>query len=241
MQNRRTVVISVAVAATAAVTAGGLIGLALSGGPVTSDPSPHSSATPQRAGATSAPAGSPSDSAKSGPGTTPGDPSGSDPSGTGSPGTGSPAARGGVETLPETPGATPSGLPGVTEPTRTPLPSWEGLPKEAVAARGRLVRGYPDRLLPVAPHATILTSSLSPATGQVQLALVARRQQSPAAVLRFYRARLVRAGFEERSVRTVGGASAAAFVREDNRVVITVDPGSAQTYSVQATLVTDQA
>ncbi len=60
-------------------------------------------------------------------------------------------------------------------------------------------------------------------------------------MLRFYRARLARAGFDEQAVAAVGGASAAAFIRGDNRVVVTVDPGSARTYSVQATFVTGKA
>ena len=60
-------------------------------------------------------------------------------------------------------------------------------------------------------------------------------------MLRFYRARLARAGFDEQAVAAVGGASAAAFTRGDNRVVVTVDPGRAQTYSVQATFVTGKA
>lgn len=239
MQNRRRIIASVSVVTAAAVTAGVVTGLALSGGgAVTSDPSPlSSSAGPQRAGSPNAPAGPASDSATSRPGTTD-----KSPSASGSPSTGGGGGLGGVETLPETPGATPSGLPGVTsKPTVAPLPSWEGLPTRSVAARGRLVPGYPDALLPAAPRATIVTSSLSPSEGQVQLALVARRDQGPAAVLRFYRARLARAGFDEQAVAAVGGASAAAFTRGDNRVVVTVDPGRAQTYSVQATFVTGKA
>ncbi|GAA4753963.1 hypothetical protein GCM10023350_44100 [Nocardioides endophyticus] len=236
MQNRRRIIASVSVVAAAAVTAGVVAGLALSGPSVTSGPSPLSSSVgPHEAGTPSAPAGPASDSATSRPGTTD-----KRPSADGSASTG--GGLGGVETLPETPGVTPSGLPGVTtKPTVAPLPSWDGLSTRAVAARGRLVPGYPSSLLPAAPRATILTSSLSPSTGQVQLALVARRDQAPAGVLRFYRARLARAGFAEQAVAAVGGASAAAFTRGDNRVVVTVDPGRAQTYSVQATFVTGKA
>ena len=237
MQNRRRIIASVAVVAAAAVAAGVVAGLALGGPSASTDSSSPSSAGPQVAGTPSAPAGPASDTATSRPGTK----GTKDPS----PSAGESASGGGlggVETLPETPGATPSTLPGVTsKPTVTPLPSWDGLSPEAVAARGRLVPGYPDALLPAAPRAKILTSSLSPSAGQVQLALVARRGQGPAAVLRFYRARLARAGFDEQAVAAVGGASAAAFIRGDNRVVVTVDPGSARTYSVQATFVTGKA
>jgi hypothetical protein len=236
--NRRRIIASVAVVAAAAVAVGVVAGLALSGPSATTDPSSTSSAGPHRAADPSAPAGPASDTATSRPGTTT-----TRPSADGSPSTGTgDGGLGGVETLPETPGATPSGLPGVgTKPTVTPLPSWDGLSSKSVAARGRLVPGYPNALLPAAPRATVLTSSLSPSAGQVQLALVARRDQAPAAVLRFYRARLARAGFAEEAVPAVGGASAAAFTRDGNRVVVTVDPGRAQTYSVQATFVTGKA
>jgi len=235
--NRRRIIASVAVVAAAAVAAGVVAGLALSGPSATPDPSSPSSAGPHAAGTPSAPVGPASDSATGRPGTT-----GKSPSADGSASTGSSGGLGGVESLPETPGATPSGLPGVTtKPTTTPLPSWDCLSSEAVAARGRLVPGYPNTLLPAAPRATILTSSLSPSAGQVQLALVARRGQAPAAVLRFYRARLARAGFDEEVVAAVGGANAAAFTRDGNRVVVTVDPGRARTYSVQATFVTGKA
>jgi hypothetical protein len=239
MQNRRRVVASVAVVAAAAVTAGAVAGLALSGASVSSDPSASSPASstagPQQAGAPDAPVGSASDSATSRPGTN------DDPTASPSPGAGSTrSTKGGVETLPETPGATPSGLPGITDPTRTALPTWDDLPAKSIAARGRLVPGYPASLLPATPRALVVSSSLSPSPGRVQLALVARRDQSPTAVLRFYRARLTRAGFAEKTVAAAGGATSAAFVRAGNRVVVTVDPGSAQTYSVWATLVTGE-
>jgi hypothetical protein len=242
MQNRRRVVASVAVVAAAAVTAGGVAGLALSGASVSTDPSPSSTAGPQQAGAPNAPVGSASDSPTSRPGTNDDGPSASAPSASPSPGSGATrSTKGGIETLPETPGPTPSGLPGIAQPTRTALPTWDDLPARSVAARGRLVPGYPASLLPATPRALVVTSSLSPSPGRVQLALVARRDQSPAAVLRFYRARLTRAGFTEKTVAAAGGATAAAFVRAGNRVVVTVDPGSAQTYSVWATLVTGEA
>jgi hypothetical protein len=239
--NRRRIIASVAVVAAAAVAAGVIAGLALSGTSGSTDASAPSStpssAGPHRAADPSAPTGSASDTATSRPGTkdqkSPSAAPSTAPSGGG---------LGGAESLPETPGATPSGLPGVrSKPTVAPLPSWDGLSTEAVAARGRLVPGYPGALLPAAPRATILTSSLSPSAGRVQLALVARRDQAPAAVLRFYRARLARAGFDEEAVAAVGGARAAAFTRDGNRVVVTVDPGRAQTYSVQATFVTGKA
>jgi hypothetical protein len=247
MQNRRRIIASVSVATVAAVTVGVVAGLALSGPSSTTDPTTSDSSTagpqtggPQAAGAQSdapnAPAGSASDSATSRPGTTD-DPSGSGSAGPGSTGT----KKGGVETLPETPGATPSALADLAGPTTTPLPTFDDLGEQAVSARGQLVPGYPATFLPAAPRALVLTSSLSPSRGQVQLALVARRDQSPAAVLRFYRARLTRAGFAEKPVVAASGASSTAFVRASNRVVVTVDPGSARTYSVWARLARDGA
>jgi hypothetical protein len=242
MQNRRRIIASVSVATAAAVTVGVVAGLALSGPSATSDPttsdssiSGSASAGPQ-ADAPNAPAGPASDSATSRPGTTD-DPSSSGSAGPRSTGT----KKGGVETLPETPGATPSALADLAGPTGTPLPTFDDLGEQAVSARGHLVPGYPATFLPAAPRALVLTSSLSPSRGQVQLALVARRDQSPAGVLRFYRARLTRAGFAEKPVVAASGASSAAFVRASNRVVVTVDPGSARTYSVWARLARDGA
>ncbi|GAA4710886.1 hypothetical protein [Nocardioides conyzicola] len=232
MLNRRKAVVSAAAAAAAAAVAVavavGAAGPSPSGSPVTTDRSP--SAGPRTGGAADAPADPGSDSSSSRPGTTAAG--------------GSSGGNGGAETLPETlpeTPAAPSGLPDVTAPTAAALPTWDGLASGATAARGRLVPGYPAELLPVAPRGSIVTSSLSPSTGRVQVALVARRSQSPAAVLSFYRARLARAGFHEHAIAAVGGASATAFTRDDNRVVITVDPGRAQTYSVQATFVTAKA
>ncbi len=153
----------------------------------------------------------------------------------------SPSARprgSGVE-VPEQPagGRTPSPPAG---PTRTPTPAGEtgGPPTDHAAehAADQVVPGYPARLLPAAPRATVLSSSVSPARGSVQVALVARRAQAPDALLRFYRLRLARAGFAETTVPAVGGARAAAFARGRERVVVTVDPGTDHTYSVYATL-----
>jgi len=120
-----------------------------------------------------------------------------------------------------------------TDATRAPLLTEE--PDESVARS--LVAGYPGLLRP-APRSRVVTSSLSPSGGRIQVALVARGRTSPDAVLRFYRTRLAGQGFATRPAPAVGGAGVAAFQRHDGSVVVTVEPrhrGSTR-YTVFATL-----
>lgn len=232
MQDRRRTVAVASLVVAGAVAVGGVTGLALRPAPVSTAPSPSPATGAQEAGAPNAPNGSATGTSKGREGTKTDSPG--SPTATAAPS--APGQGGGVEVIPETPGSNPDRLPGLRTPSAAALPDWEGLGDRSVAARGHLVPGYPIQLLPLAPRAAVVTSSLAPSPDRVQVALVARRDQSAAAVLRFYRAALARAGFTEESARGVGGSSTAAFTRGPNSVVVTVDPGGAGTYSVYAAL-----
>lgn len=149
---------------------------------------------------------------------------------------GAPSTGAGLEPAPSTADEGPGGGPGTTKDTDPPHVT---MPAEAAFATGRLVRDYPAALLPAAPRSRVLSSSVSPSGGLVQVALVARGPRRAGALLLFYRQVLEQAGFVERPTTAVGGASAAAFGRDGSRVVVTVDPpvhGKGRSYSVFAIL-----
>jgi hypothetical protein len=234
MTKRRSMLVAVAAAVAAATVVGGVVGTGLG------DRDPQ----PPAGGTTDARAGSAHGSAQSRPGTTASSP-GSSAGSSSAPDSGSGSDSGsaastdaaGVERVPETPGTSSPGLPGLSpSASSSPKPDWGDLPTTTTTARGRLADGYPATLLPATPRAAVLTSSVSPSGDRVQVALVARTTQKAGAVLRFYRLHLADAGFAEGDPATAGGAVAASFRRGHNRVVVTVDPGTARTYSVYATL-----
>lgn len=242
MPNRRSLLVALAVAVLAAIAVGGVFGVRLGDAPAET-PSPaadasaaHDAPTGSLPGRTERRSGTSHRGSESVP-----EP---DPSATAqAPRAPRPStAEGGVLVLPEAAGpATEYRLPGLGRPA---APDFDP-PAEAGSARGRLVAGYPARLLPRAPRSAVVSSSVAPSTGRAQVALVARRPAggavSPSRVLLFYRTTLGAAGFREVSTDAVGGARAAAFRRGADRVVVTVDPAPARTYSVYATLVTGGA
>jgi hypothetical protein len=243
MPNRRSTLVTLAAAVLAALVVGGVLGVRVSG-----DPGGTSSPPADGSAATDAPTDSVPAGAELGSGTSHaetgqrGSESMSEQTSDGSAGgTSTRSARGGVVVVPEQPGpATGYRLPAPGPASTTRGPAYV-LPAAAASARGRLVAGYPARLLPVAPRSEVVSSSVAPTADRAQVALVARRSLGPAAVLRSYRTQLGRAGFREVTVEAVGGADAAAFRRGADRVVVTVDPGPARTYSVYATLVAGEA
>ncbi len=183
-------------------------------------------------------AGAASESSQGRPGTTPSGATESRPSSGAASPRPAPRARGGVRIAPEQPGEESAyRLPGVRDAAPAPLPSREDLPSEAVFARGRLVDGYPARLLPGTPGGSVVSSSVAPSADRVQVALVGVRARPPQRVLRFYRAAMSGAGFREVPVRAGGGSAAAAFARGGSRVVVTVDLTGTRDYSLFASLV----
>lgn len=246
MPNRRSMLIALAAAVLAAIVVGGAFGVRLGDDPdgtsaPTADASAdHDAPTGSLSGRTEPRAGTKQRGSESLPEPT----SSTSPQTPQAPTTPTTptTAKGGVAVVPEQAG--PAGeyrLPGLGRPATDPSgPAYEP-PEKPAAARGRLVAGYPARLLPRAPRSTVVSSSVAPTTGRVQVALVGHRSTSPSSVLLFYRATLGRSGFREVPTQAVGGADAAAFRRGDERVVVTIDPAPARTYSVYATLVAGEA
>lgn len=140
--------------------------------------------------------------------------------------------NGGVEVLPPSPSQ--SGLPGLEPPDLSPLVRMP-LPA-ADSARGRLVKGYPRRAVPLAPESTITTSSVSPNERRLQVALTAETTRHPGQILRFYRTHLAKLGFIEQPSTAVGGSEGAAFTRGENSVTIVATNSS---YAVSAVLVAE--
>ena len=113
--------------------------------------------------------------------------------------------------VPETPPVTSSTLPGIPQPPRTNAPLVERPLPAAVSARGRLVGGYPVRVLRPSPGSFVLTSGVSPSSGRLQVSLTATSLADPAKVLLFYSIRLARLGFSSTPASAVGGSVARAF------------------------------
>ena len=227
MQNRRRVIASVAVVAAAAVTAGGVAGLALSGASTTTDPSPSSVGRPSAAGAPNAPVGSASDSATSRPGTSGAEPVHGRRSGSGRGGrrcrdAAGDTGRHAVRSARRRPASRP----------RTALPTWDDLGPRPSRRAGDWCRAT----RPAAARRRRARPS-SPAACRRRRAGSSSRWSPDATSPRRPCCGSTAPGWRgpastEQAVAAVGGASAAAFIRGGNRVVVTVDPGRAQTYSV---------
>lgn len=146
-------------------------------------------------------------------------------------------STGGVEVMPQSPGATSNGLPGLQHGhshTTTAALISAPLPGPASAA-GRLVSGYPARVLPGAPGSRILVSSVAPSGNRLQVSLTARTGMRSLRLQEFYRRHLAGLGLQVGSTPTVGGSTGLVFSRGDNRVTLTVIPGIVTRYSLFAT------
>ncbi|NPC97926.1 hypothetical protein [Nocardioides sp. zg-DK7169] len=151
------------------------------------------------------------------------------------PSDGSSPGPGGIEAAPDDdpyPGlGTP---PGASRgPGRLPVVPTVEQPE---SADGALVASHPRRVLPAAPGTQVLTSSVSPSPGRLQVTFTAHGRD-PEDVLAFYRLRLTSLGFRETPGRAAGGAEAAFFAWRTSSVVITADPAD-DTYAVFAVLST---
>lgn len=147
----------------------------------------------------------------------------------------------GVEAAP-TPAVTqqPGDAVRAEEATRAPTPVVDGpFPTTSESAAGRLVASYPTDVLPLAPGATVRSSSVSTSTERVQVALVAGHDGGDG-VLAFYLRELRRQGFVEVTTTSQPGQAAVALRRDQSSVVVTTEPDGA-TYSLLATLVREDA
>ena len=147
------------------------------------------------------------------------------------------SASGGVEVLPETPGASPSTLPGLAStppPRSTPLIS-KPLPREA-SVTGAFVSGYPRKILPKAPHSSVVSSSVSPSGSRLQVTLTSESRRLAPMIERYYRVHLTSLGFGESPPSTAGPATTLRFHRASDSVVLTLTKGGGLTYTLFASL-----
>ncbi|WP_166136602.1 ICP22 family protein [Nocardioides ochotonae] len=188
------------------------------------------------AGATDGTGGDPDPDAPGGPGEgeTSGRPPGSPPSDGADPGPGGIEADPGTgsETGRADPGAGPGKLPG-TSPGQRRDPVVRTVDGPG-SAEGELVDGHPRRVLPLAPGTRVLTSSVSPAPGRLQVTFTATGGEADQ-VLAFYRRHLSALGFREVPGRAASGAEAAFFAWQASSVVVTASPEDGS-YAVFAVL-----
>jgi len=194
-------------------------------GEETSDPVSAALSTGASIG-TSAPRAGEQDGPEDGEGA--GRPPGAPPSDGGDPG------PGGIEAAPGTgpgtgsqadPGAGPGVGPGrlpETGPGQRRDPVVRGV-EEPDSTEGELVDGHPRRVLPLAPGTRVLTSSVSPAPGRLQVAFTATGGEAEQ-VLAFYRLHLAALGYREVPGRAASGSEAAFFAWRASSVVITAAP-----------------
>lgn len=225
----RTTLVALLVVVLLAVLAAALLGR----------PSGHLEADPSADGGTSTPTDvtSPDEvgaGTASGTGASPTAPPGAPPVDGGTP-------TGGIEAAPSAPVTLqPGDAVREDEETEGPAPVVDGpFPATSESASGRLVATYPTDVLPLAPGATVTTSSVSTSTERVQVALEADHASSPD-VLAFYLRELGRQGFVEEPVTSLPGQSGVALRRDGSSVVVTTDT-AAGTFTVLATLVREDA
>ncbi len=133
--------------------------------------------------------------------------------------------------------STQQALPGLSDGPDPDAPLLTQLPP-AGNAKGSLVKGYPESVLPPVKGSKILTSAISVDGKRATITLTARSSRSVDAILRFYRIRFGARGFEEEPTTPAAGSSAAAFARDRNTVAVTVTPqGKKRTYTLYAVLV----
>jgi hypothetical protein len=143
-----------------------------------------------------------------------------------------PSSSPGQEILPETPGSSPGGLPGLSPAPdpHIPLVSMP-LPQSAIA-HGRMVSGYPDRIVPAAPRSRIMVTSVASSGTHLQSSLTADTRLSTSRLELFYRVRLGRLGLREVSTPASPRTIALAFSRGDSHVVLTIRRGPVTGYSL---------
>lgn len=132
------------------------------------------------------------------------------------------------------------GLPGLakTKHAHSTYLVTRPLPKTA-SKRGSVVPGFPLAVVPVVPGSAVKSSGVSSTSTRVQLSMLATSKLSPDRILAFYRGKLAARGFEESTVPSVGGSTAAGFAHHGDNLVITVRKARSKgstTYSVFGTL-----
>lgn len=150
----------------------------------------------------------------------------------GGPGTNGPATPGAGNTPPaagkrfttEVEPAAPAATPALPQSTALPYPVAAPLPKSA-SASGKLVDGYPAKVIPQVPGSTVGKSSIASEDRHLQVTLDASTDQKVSDIVAFYRSRLAPYGMYDAAAPAVAGATSVQFARDGNSVTLTVTPG----------------
>ncbi len=148
----------------------------------------------------------------------------------------SPAAPG-VTTSPEgtsSPTSSPSSVTASASPTASPGTS---------ATVGQIVEGFPEKLIPVMPGATVISSSFDKTSQPSTVALVASLKAPTATVVDFYTKHLKGLGFKAVPGDSVGAVASKDFVRNDNETVnvAVVEAAGVSTFTIGANVAVESA
>jgi len=111
------------------------------------------------------------------------------------------------------------------------------------ATVGALVDGFPQKLLPLMPGATVVSSSLDKGATPATVALVASIASPTSAVVGFYTKELEAQGFKAVPGEAVGSVASKDFVRGDNETVnlAVVEAAGVSTFTVGANVAAESA
>lgn len=139
----------------------------------------------------------------------------------------------------------PSTSSGVAQAQLVAGAATRSAPPATQAATGRLVSGFPSRLLPLLPRATVTASAVQRHEDVAEVSLSATTPTSAKKVLAFYAETLTKAGFTKTDGSMLPpGAVGLAFSRAGGReliVVAVVDRGALSSFSVGGTVAADDA
>ncbi|MBT2532846.1 hypothetical protein J7E83_12070 [Arthrobacter sp. ISL-48] len=147
---------------------------------------------------------------------------------------------------PAAPGVTASStstpLQATTQSTATASASPSASPGTS-ATVGALVAGFPQKLLPLMPGATVISSSFDKGATPATVALVASVTSPTAAVVDFYTKELEAQGFKAVPGEAVGSVASKDFVRGDNETVnlAVVEAAGVSTFTVGANVAAESA
>ena len=146
---------------------------------------------------------------------------------------------------PSAPGAAPSASapsPGSGTSTMTASASPTASPGTS-ATVGKIVEGFPEKLLPLIPGATVISSSFDKAATPATAALVASIPSPAAAVVDFYSQHLQAQGFKAVPGDAVGAVTSKDFVRNDTETVnvAVVEAAGVATFTIGANVAAESA
>lgn len=144
---------------------------------------------------------------------------------------------------PETaPTPTGASAPASSASTLTASPGPTASPGTS-ATVGKIVAGFPAKLLPVMPGATVISSSFDRNATPATAALVASIPAPAAAVVEFYTQQLQAQGFKAVPGDAVGAVASKDFVRNDTETVnvAVVEAAGVSTFTIGANVAAESA